>query len=325
MAEHRTATAWVAEDFGGLDVFREVQVEVPAPGPGEVTIDVQAAGVNPADAKHVANGSDRSLLPVRVGYEVAGIISAIGPDTEIASGGGSVGDAVLAYRVRGGYASAVTVPAKDVFAKPDALDFAEAANLLLAGTTAAEMLAVTGVEAGDTILVHGASGAVGVSVLQQASLLGASVIGTASPARFGVVRGFGGEAIAYGEGLLDRVRALAPDGVAASLDTVGTEEAADVSLAVTADPQRIVTIANVGRAKADGFRFIAGAIPESQAYRDANRQRVIDLAAQRSLVVPVARTFPLEGAVDALRLLQDEHPGGKLALIPGPEATDIRG
>jgi NADPH:quinone reductase len=325
MAVHRTATSWVAEDFGGLDVFREVELEVPAPGPGEVTIDVQAAGMNPADAKHVASGSDRSLLPIRVGYEVAGILSAIGPDTEIASGGGAVGDAVLAYRIRGGYASAVTVPARDVFAKPDALDFAEAANLLLAGTTAAEMLEVTGVGPGDTILVHGASGAVGVSLLQQASLLGASVIGTASPGRFEAVREFGGEPVAYGEGLLERVRALAPDGVAAALDAVGTDEAADVSLAVTADRDRIVTIANAARAKADGFRWIAGAIPASQAYRDANRQRIIDLAAARSLVVPLARTFPLDRAVDALRLLQEQHPGGKLALVPGPAATDIRG
>ncbi|WP_378148138.1 zinc-binding alcohol dehydrogenase family protein [Cnuibacter sp. UC19_7] len=325
MAVHRTATAWVAEDFGGLDVFREVELEVPAPGPGEVTIDVQAAGMNPADAKHVAHGTDRSLLPVRVGYEVAGIISAIGPDTTIASGGGAVGDAVLAFRIRGGYASAVTVPAKDVYAKPDTLDFAEAANLLLAGTTAAEMLAVTGVGAGDTVLLHGASGAVGVSVLQQASLLGASVIGTASPARFGAVREFGGEPVEYGEGLLERVRALAPDGVAASLDAVGTDEAADVSLAVTADRQRIVTIANAGRAKADGFRFIQGAIPSSQEYRDANRQRIIDLAAARSLVVPLARTFPLTEAREALRRLMEQHPGGKFALIPGPEPTDIRG
>lgn len=325
MAVHRTATAWVAEDFGGLDVFREVELEVPPPGPGEVTIDVQAAGMNPADAKHVAHGTDRSLLPVRVGYEVAGIISAIGPDTSIASGGGKVGDAVLAFRIRGGYASAVTVPAKDVYAKPDTLDFAEAANLLLAGTTAAEMLAVTGVGAGDTVLLHGASGAVGVSVLQQASLLGASVIGTASPARFGAVREFGGEPVEYGEGLLERVRALAPKGVSASLDAVGTDEAADVSLAVTSDRQRIVTIANAPRAKADGFRFIQGAIPSSQAYRDANRQRIIDLAASRSLVVPLARTFPLDQARDALRLLLEQHPGGKLALIPGPEATDIRG
>ena len=157
---------WIARDFGGLDVFEMVEEEVRPPGPGEVTIEVLAAGMNPADYKHVAMGGDPRDLPVRVGYEVAGILSAVGPDTGIASGGGAVGDEVLAFRVRGGYSDAVTVPARDVFAKPESLDFPEAANLLLAGTTAAEMLHVTGASRGETIVVHGASGAVGVSVLQ---------------------------------------------------------------------------------------------------------------------------------------------------------------
>ena len=173
------AQRWVATDFGGLDVLEFQEVDVPAPGPGEVTIAVTAAGMNPADAKHVAQGGDRSTLPVPIGYEAAGRITAIGPDTEIGSGGGEVGDEVLAYRIQGGYATEVTVPASAVFARPPTLAPEEAANLLLAGATAAEMLHVTGVGAGDTVLLHGASGAVGVSVLQQAALLGARVIGTA--------------------------------------------------------------------------------------------------------------------------------------------------
>ena len=132
------AQRWIATDFGGLDVFTEVDGDVPAPGRGEVTIAVRAAGMNPADFKHVATGSDRSRLPVAVGYEVAGVLTALGADTEIASGGGTVGDEVLAFPISGGYASSVTVAAKDVFAKPSALDFPSAANLLLAASTAAE-------------------------------------------------------------------------------------------------------------------------------------------------------------------------------------------
>ena len=312
------AEAWVATDFGGLDVLRKVEVDVQPPGPGEVTVEVLAIGMNPADYKHFSAGrnNDRSALPIRIGYEIAGIISAIGSDTEIASGGGVVGDEVLAFRVSGGYATSLTVPASDVFAKPAALNFPAAANLLLAGATAAEMLHVMKVEEGDTILVHGASGAVGVSVLQQAKLLGVRVIGTASEGRFDVVRGFGGEPVAYGDGLEQRVRELAPEGIAASLDTVGTDEAVDVSLAVTGDKSRVVTIAAFGRAQSDGIRAIGGAMPESAKFRAAVRAHLVELAARGDLVVPVARTFPFDEAVHALEFLSGGHPGGKLALLP---------
>jgi NADPH:quinone reductase-like Zn-dependent oxidoreductase len=310
------AVQWVATDFGGLEVFDRVEVEVPSPIEGEVTIEVRAAGMNPADYKHVASGSDRSVLPVSVGYEAAGVITAVGPNTRIASGDVAVGDEVLAFRISGGYASSLTVAAADVFAKPANLTFPEAANLLLAGATAAEMVHVTGVSAGDTILVHGASGAVGVSVIQQAKLLGARVIGTASEKNFSVVERFGAEPVAYGEGLEQRVRELAPNGVDAALDTVGTDEAVRVSLALVGDLGRIVTIAAAKQAAEHGFRMIGGSMPVSAAYRASIRSHLIQLAADGALVVPVARTFPLAEAIAALELLKGEHPGGKLALIP---------
>jgi NADPH:quinone reductase-like Zn-dependent oxidoreductase len=178
------------------------------------------------------------------------------------------------------------------------------------------MLDVVGATAGETIVVHGASGAVGVSVLQQARELGTRAIGTASEARFDVVREFGGIPVAYGPGLEDRVRAAAPDGIAAALDTVGTDEAADVSLALVSDRSRIVTIAAAPRAKADGFVAIGGQLPASAAFRDAVRPRLIQLAAEGKLVVPIARVFPLDDALEALELLSGQHPGGKLALEP---------
>jgi NADPH:quinone reductase-like Zn-dependent oxidoreductase len=203
-----------------------------------------------------------------------------------------------------------------VFAKPASLAFGEAANLLLAGCTASEMLHVTGVGEGDTILVHGASGAVGVSVLQQAALLGATVVGTASETNFETVRRFGGEPVAYGDGLEERVRELTPDGVVAALDCVGTDEAVDVSLALVAARERIVTIAAAERAKAEGFRAIAGTMPASQAYRDSVRARLVRLGGERKLVVPIARTFRLAEALRATELLIGGHPGGKLVLEP---------
>jgi NADPH:quinone reductase-like Zn-dependent oxidoreductase len=308
----------VATDFGGLDVLELVEVEVPDPGPGQVTIRVRAAGMNPADYKRFAKGpgNDPSVLPWPVGFEVSGVIEALGPDTEIGSGGGAVGDEVLAFRIAGGYAERLTVAASAVFAKPPALDHPAAANLLLAGTTAAEMLHVTGVRAGETVVVHGASGAVGVSVLQQARELGVRCVGTASEHNFDVVRRFGGEPVAYGHGVADRLRAAAPDGFTAALDTVGTDEAVDVSLELVADRQRIVTIAAHARAQRDGIQAIGGMMPASAAFRDQVRPRLIAMAADGRLVVPVARTFPLGAAPEALALLQSGHPGGKLALLP---------
>jgi NADPH:quinone reductase-like Zn-dependent oxidoreductase len=309
------ARRWIAGDIGGPEVLELVEVAVPPPGPGEVTIDVRAAGMNPVDFKLLRSG-DRDQLPKPIGLEVAGVITAIGPDTTIASGGGAVGDAVLAFRVSGGYATALTVPAKDVFAKPGPLSFPEAANLLLVGATAAEALDATGVDDGDTILVHGASGAVGVSLLQQARLIGARVIGTSSERNFETVRGFGATPIRYGEGLADRVRAAAPDGIDVALDMVGTDEATAVSLELVDDRSRILTIAAADRAKAEGFQHIGAANPTSATFRAAIRPQLIALAEAGDLVVPVARTFPLEQAREALNLLIGQHPGGKLALVP---------
>ena len=309
MAHH-----WIAARPGGLDVFSFEEHDVAPPQSGEVTISVRAAGMNPADAKHVASGAGD--FPRPVGYEVAGVVSAIGPDTEIASGPVALGDEVLAFRVSGGWATDLTVPAQDVFAKPASLTFGEAANLLLAGTTAAEMLHVTGVAEGDTILVHGASGAVGVSVLQQAARIGARVIGTASPSSHDVVTRFGGVPVAYGDGLEQRVRDAAPAGVVAALDCVGTDEAIDVSLALVADRDRIVTIAAPARAEDEGIAAIAGAKPDSAAYRASVRADLIRWAGSGDLVVPVARTFALADAMEAAELLMGTHPGGKLVLEP---------
>ena len=226
-----------------------------------------------------------------------------------------VGDEVVAFRVQGGYATEVTVPAAKVFAKSTTLSHPEAANLLLVGTTAAEMLAVTGAAPGETVLLHGASGAVGVSLLQQARLRDVRVIGTASPERFDEVRRFDGVPVAYGPGLADRVRALADGPIAAALDAVGTDEAIEVALALVSDRRRIVTIANFARASADGFLAIAGSMPDSARFRDEVRSELVALAQNGDLVVPLARTFPLAEAPAAHRLLATGHPGGKLALV----------
>jgi NADPH:quinone reductase len=313
-----TARQWIAAGFGGPEVLRLREVDVPATGPGEVTIEVRACGMNPADYKHFAPGQDKILLPLTLGYETAGVITGISPDTGIATGGASIGDEVLAFQVLGGYASAITVPAADVFAKPAALSFAQAANLLLTGTTAAELLATARVSAGDTVLLHGAAGAVGVSVLQQARLIGARVIGTASEANFGVVEGFGGVPVTYGDGLEERVRQAAPHGIAAVLDTVGSDDAVDASLALVADRRRFVTLTAFRRAADKGFTAIGASNPASGPFRASARAGIVGLAASGDLTVPLARTFAFEDARDAVAMLAGPHPSGKLALVLDP-------
>jgi NADPH:quinone reductase len=309
-----TARKWVAAAFGGPEVLRNIEVEVPDPGNGQVTIGVRACGMNPADAKHIAPGQDPGLLPLSIGYEVAGVVTALGPDTELASGGGAPGDEVIA-QVTGGYTTAITTSASSVFAKPSTLSFPEGANLLLAGTTAADLLHTSGASQGETVLLHGAAGAVGVSVLQQARILGVRVVGTASPPNFDLVRRFGGIPVEYGPGLLDRVRAAAPEGVAAALDTVGIDEAGDVSLALVADRNRVVTIAAAPRAKADGYVFIGASNLASGPFRARVRGRILKLAQDGDLVVPMAQTFTFDDAPAAFTALTGPHPPGKLALV----------
>ncbi|MGO2113060.1 MAG: quinone oxidoreductase family protein [Pseudoclavibacter sp.] len=307
---------WVATFKGGPEALELQDIEVPPPGPGEIQVDVRACGVNPVDLKSIRRLTDDSPLPFALGYELAGVVAEMGPDAQLASGGGAAGDEVLAFRVFGSHGSRVNVPAEDVYAKPADLPFDEAAGLLLAATTAAEMLYRVDAKAGETVLLHGASGAVGVSVLQQAAHLGVRVIGTSSERRAGDVRRFGGVPTTYGPGLADRVRELAPEGIDAALDAVGTDEAIETSVEFVDDRARILTIARYDVAETMGIRNIGGSQPASKVFRDGVRQRLIDLAGARELVVPIARAFPLAEGREAMELATSGKAGGKLVLIP---------
>ena len=154
-----------------------------------------------------------------------------------------------------------------------------------------------------------------VSVLQQARLLGVRVVGTASKANFDFVQFYGGVPVEYGPGLLDRVRAAAPEGIAAALDTVGSDEAGDVSLSLVADRNRVITIADARRAKADGYVFVGSSNPASGPFRARARSRILKLAQDGVLVVPMAETFEFADAPAAFAALTSPHPPGKLALI----------
>jgi NADPH:quinone reductase len=138
--------------------------------------------------------------------------------------------------------------------KPPGLPWETAGAMMLTGTTAIHLLTATGVTEGDAVLIHGAAGGVGSVAAQIAVRGGARVIGTASEKQFERLRGYGVVPVAYGDGLPGGVRSAAPDGAGAAIDTVGTDEAIDVSLALVRDRLRIATIAAFDRAKGSGIK-----------------------------------------------------------------------
>lgn len=301
------------EEFGGPEVLRVVDADLPGPGPGEVRLEVRAAALNPADLKS-RSGLFGGQLPKRLGSEAAGVVAAVGPDvTSVA-----VGDEVIAFPATGAHASELVLPADSLTPKPPSLGWEEAAGLMLTGAAAVHALTAAGVGDGDRVLVHGAAGGVGQMAVQLARLRGARVIGTTDPSGDEVLRGLGAEPVRYGDGLADRVRALAPDGVTAALDLVGSDEALDVSLELVGDPDRIATIANFDRGPSAGVKVLGagpGGDPGTEV-RNAARAELARLAGEGRLRVSVMARFPLDDVAEAHRLLAEGRATGKVVLLP---------
>jgi NADPH:quinone reductase-like Zn-dependent oxidoreductase len=314
------ATAVVATAFGGPEALSLVEVPVGQPGPGQVLIEVRAAGVNPIDYKLYsrAYGTDPSKLPVRLGLEASGVVRAVGDGAEGPGGPLHRGDEVIGYPVQGAYATEVLAPASSVLAKPAGLSFEQASGLMLTGVTAAHALHATDVGVDDTVLVHGASGGVGLMVVQLALNARARVIGTANEKNHDLLRQFGAEPVAYGNGLVERVLALAPGGVDAAIDCIGTDEAIDASLALVADRGRIATIASFKRGTQEGVKVLGmgpGGDPGTEL-RAAARVDLLRRAEKGMLKVVIAATYPLAEAATAHRALATGHTRGKIALVP---------
>jgi len=304
----------VANAYGGPEVLLLIDEPDPTPGPGQVVVDVRAIGANPIDFKSYGGmfGTDPALLPKRVGSEASGVVLAVGSDVS----GFAVGDPVIAYPSPGAYTTRLLTDATSLILKPEGLDFEPAAGLLLTGVTASHLLAATDVGSGDTVVIHGASGGVGLIAVQLAVARGAKVIATASPSAHDLLASFGATPVTYGDGLADRIRDIAPDGVDVALDLVGTDEAVDTSLELVADRSRIASIAAFGRAAADGIKLLgggAGADPGTEI-RSAARPKLAELAAKGELQVVIAKTFPLSEAAEAHRTLAGSHAPGKIIL-----------
>ncbi|NEC39245.1 NADP-dependent oxidoreductase [Streptomyces rubrogriseus] len=175
----------MAGAYGGPEVLSVIDVAVPEPRPNEVRITVRAAGVNPFDYKSYSGafGVDPERLPVRLGVEAAGVVTAVGADAIGPAGPIAVGDEVITYTAPGAYAAEIVVPASSVVPKPVALSWEQAGGLLAAGVTAVHALEAVGLGKGETVLIHGAAGGVGLVAVQLAVARGATVVATASRAK----------------------------------------------------------------------------------------------------------------------------------------------
>jgi len=313
-------TAVVATKYGGPDVVSLIDTELVEPISGQVLVEVRAAATNPIDYKFFSGhyGDDPSKLPMRLGLEVAGVVLATVGEVTGPSAPLHVGDEVIVYPAPGGYATAVVTDAELAVAKPQNMSFEEASGLMLCGTTAIHALRAASVRAGNTVLINGASGGVGLMAVQIAVADGARVIATASTTQHELLRSLGAEPVVYGDGLLERIRELAPDGVDAAIDLIGTDEAGDVSVALVADHSRLATIVGSGKGARLGMQAL-GMGPNADpgvAIRSAARLDLVRRVEEGSLKVFVYATFALADAGDALRDLAQGHSHGKIVLIP---------
>ncbi|MFG2490677.1 NADP-dependent oxidoreductase [Streptomyces caniferus] len=307
--------AIVYNEFGGPDVLSLGHTDKPVPGPGEIRVKVVAVGVNPLDFKRRYGWVEQyypTTFPAVPGLEFAGVVDAVGdgdgpgrlPGEPLA-----VGDEVFGFTSTGAYAEYAL--AGDIARKPAALSFEAAAALPVAGETAQRVLDLLGLKAGETLLLHGAAGAVGQVAVQLAVASGATVVGTASPANHEFLRALGAVPVAYGAGLADRVRAAAPQGVDAVFDAAG-RDALPVSIALCGGAtERIVTIADM-QAADHGVAFSAGGTPPEQVR--AGLAAHARLAVEGRLAVPVVETFALADAAKAQELSEAGHVRGKLII-----------
>lgn len=303
--EFLMSTAIAFSEYGGPEVLRLSEVTPPEPGPGQVRIKVKAASVNPLDMK-IRSGLMADVIPARFpvipGLDAAGVVDAVGEGADAA-----VGDEVLGATAGGSYSEYALLDLP--VAKPAALSWETAASLVTVGQTAFRVLAQLGVGAGQTLLVHGAAGGVGVVAVQLAVARGVTVIGTAAERDLEQVDRLGATAVRYGDGWAERVKAAAPGGVDFVFDASGAGVLAE-SVALTGDAARVTTIADMAAAR-HGVRFSAGTGEEGRSLPELAR-----LAADGSLAVPVWRSYPLAEAARAHADLEARLGRGKAVLLP---------
>lgn len=293
-------------EYGGPEVLHVAEAEEPHAGPGQIRVAVEGAGVNPVDGK-IRSGAMRQFMPVELpsipGSDVAGVVDEVGEGVTDAA----VGDEVFGFAVGG--AAAEHAVLEHYAAKPAGLSWAEAAGLPVAVETAVRTLDLLGLEPGQTILVNGAAGGVGAAAVQFARARGARVIGTAGEGNHEFLRALGAEPTTYGDGMVQRVRELAPEGVDRALDTAGRGALPEL-IEITGSPDNVVTIADFSAAE-HGVRVSTGAGERSWEALGQAAQ----LSEAGEFTLPV-QTFPFARAPEAHRISEEGHVRGKLVLTP---------
>ncbi len=288
---------------GGPEVLRVVEVDEPIAGEGRVRVAVRAAGLNPYDSK-VRRGDIAASLPAGQGAEFAGVVDQTGPDVS----GWAIGDEVIGWTVAAAHADFIVVPQKNLAHKPGGLDWATAGSFLTVSNTAWRSIDTLGLGGEDTLLVSGAAGGVGMLAAQFAAAAGARVVGTARESAHDFLRGLGVTPVTPGDGIRDRLAAVAPDGYTAALDTVG-RESVELALALGVPVGRINSIVDFAAGSELGISNVGGGARSAEQF-----ERFAHDLAEGRLVLPIRATFPLAEVRRAYELLETGHGTGKIAL-----------
>ena len=299
------------DHYGDRDVLYIADVPIPSPAPGEVVVRVRAAGINPGEAAIRSGALDKvfpTAFPSGEGSDLAGVIHSVGEGVTAFA----VGDEVLGWSwTRSSHADYAAVPAGQLIRKPAQLSWESAGSLHVVGVTAFAAVRAVNPQAGETVAVSAAAGGVGSVVVQLLRTRGAKVLGIASPDNHGWLSAHGAVPVAYGEGLAERLKTAAPDGIDAFIDLFGPEYvqlAVDLGIA----PDRIETIISWEKAAEVGAK--------TQGSSDATSTDVLsemaELVASGQIEIPIAASYPLQEVQQAFAQLEDRHTHGKIVLIP---------
>lgn len=299
------------DQYGGIEVLQVVDVERPVPGPGQVLVNVKAAGINPGEAsirKGLFANQWPATFPSGQGSDLAGVVAAVGARVQ----GFAVGDEVIGFtNKRASQAEFVVVEASDLTPRPRNVSWEAAGSLFVAGTTAYAAIRAVSLKRGDTVVVSGAAGGVGSIVVQLARKEGAKVIGLASPAHHQWLSDHRIIPVAYGEGVEERIRAAADDHLDAFIDTFGADYV-ELALKLGVRPERIDTIINFEAVEKYGIKAEGNA----QAANAAVLAELAQLIDRGELEIPIARVYPLANVREAYRELEQRHTHGKIVLVP---------
>jgi NADPH:quinone reductase len=311
MAEEVKARAVRFDHNGGRDVLYVADIPVPTPGPGEVVVAVRAAAINPGEARIRAGAMQQmwpATFPSGEGSDLAGVVYALGDGVDQFG----VGEEVLGFSLkRSSQATHVAVPTDQLIPKPPALSWEVAGSLYVVGCTAYAAVRAVDPKEGQTVVVSAAAGGVGTVVVQLLGLRGVHVLGIASATHADWLTAHGVVPVPYGDGLADRLRTSAPNGIDAFIDLFGPEYL-DLAVELGLPPEHIETIAAFAKAEEIGAKAEGSATSSNVGVLS----EMANLVASGSIEIPIAATYPLDQVAAAYEVLEKRHTLGKIVLIP---------